>query len=152
MKTKVIQPAAPAPAAAFHGGDLALAHGLARVGLGVNIALHGLVRVPDISGFSNGLVEQFSGTFLPSGMVYLSGYGIVIAEVVIGLLLLVGLYLRASLAAGMVLMIVLLFGTCLIQNWGTASSQMIYLGFYAALLATVAADRYSVDARWRNPR
>jgi hypothetical protein len=44
------------------------------------------------------------------------------------------------------LMLVLVFGTCLIQNWGTASTQLIYVTLYAALLATLAVDRYSLDA------
>ena len=35
--------------------DKALAHSLARLGLGVDIALHGFVRLPDLSGFAAGM-------------------------------------------------------------------------------------------------
>lgn len=147
-RTVAARPAAER-GAGVRAADLSLAHAIARVAMGVNIAMHGLVRLPDLDGFASGLVTQFSETLLPASLVYLSGYGIVFAEVVIGLLLLVGLRLRGTLVAGMALMILLLFGTCLIQNWGTASSQMIYIAYYAVLLATLGYDRYSVDARAR---
>jgi hypothetical protein len=64
-------------------GDYALAHGLVRLGLGVNIALHG-TRVPHLSGFSSGLREQFAQSILPPSLVYASGYGIAVGEAVIG--------------------------------------------------------------------
>lgn len=125
--------------------DLALAHLLARLALGINIALHGLTRIHDIAGFSRGMQEQFAETILPAGAVFASGYVIVIGEAVVGTLLIAGLFLRQSLVAGMGLMLILVFGTCLIQNWGTASTQLIYVILYAALLATLAFDRYSID-------
>ena len=65
-------------------GDYALAHGLARLGLGANIALHGYTRLPDPSGFASGLREQFAQSILPPSLVYASGYGIAVGEVVIG--------------------------------------------------------------------
>jgi hypothetical protein len=50
------------------------------------------------------------------------------------------------------LMIVLLFGTCLSQQFSIATTQMIYLGFIISLLAGVAYDGYSLDAPRRRPR
>lgn len=126
--------------------DTALAHGLARLALGVNIALHGLTRLPDLPGFAASLQKQFEGSILPAGVVYASGYGIAIAEAAIGVLLVLGLFLRPTLVAGMLLMIFLLTGVCLIQNWSVAGLQMTYVAFYAVLLATARHDRYSVDA------
>ena len=49
--------------------DKALAHSLARLGLGVDIALHGFVRLPDLSGFAAGMQKQFAETFLPGSLV-----------------------------------------------------------------------------------
>lgn len=123
-----------------------LAHGLARLGLGINIFLHGAVRVPKIGGFSNGLVDQFKGSVVPAVLVQTSGYGIVVAEVIIGLLLILGLWVKHSLAAGMLLMILLITGSCLIENWSAAGTQMVYLGFYAVLLATMKFDALSLDS------
>ena len=42
-------------------------------------------------------------------------------------------------------MILLLSGTCLLQNWSVAGLQLGYLAFYAGLLATAACDRFSID-------
>jgi thiosulfate dehydrogenase [quinone] large subunit len=125
--------------------DYSLAHGLARLGLGVNIALHGLTRLPNIPGFAQSFKEQFAKSILSPAWVELSAYGIVYAEVIIGLLLTFGLLLRPALIAGALKMIMLLFGVCLIQNWNAAGTQMIYLAFYAVLLATARLDRYSLD-------
>lgn len=148
MSQKLLNTTEPASTVHLDPTDLSFAHALARIGFGVNIASHGYTRIPGISGFAAGLEEQFAGTFLPGVLVNLSGYGIVIGEAVLGTLLVLGLFVRASLVAGMLLMILLLFGTCLLQNWGTAGTQMIYLGFYAVLLATAGYDGYSLD-RWR---
>lgn len=129
--------------------DYELAHGLARIGLGVDIALHGWTRVPNLAGFAAETQKQFAASILPAPIVYASGCGIAIGEAIIGTLLLVGLFLRPTLVAGALLMIFLLTGTCLIQNWNAAGTQLIYLAFYCALLATARHDGLSAD-RWRN--
>jgi thiosulfate dehydrogenase (quinone) large subunit len=130
--------------------DKALAHGLARLGLGMTIALHGFVRLPDLSGFAAGMQKQFAETFLPGSLVYATGYCIAIGEAIIGTLLVLGLWLRLALAAGSLLMILLLTGTCLLQNWSVAGLQLGYLAFYAAVLATAICDRFSIDGVLRS--
>src|SRR5208282_1057761 len=109
--------------------DAALAHGLARVALGLNIAMHGYSRLPHLVGFANGMVKQFAATFLPSPLVYITGFGIAIGEAVIGTLL----------------MLLLIFGSTLIQQWEIVSVQMITVAFYIGLIATVRYDRFSLD-------
>ena len=49
-------------------------------------------------------------------------------------------------------MIVLLFGTCLVQNWSAAGDQLIYLAFYATLLVLRSHDRWSLDAVFARAR
>lgn len=132
----------------LRSGDLALGHALARVGLGVNIAAHGLARVGDIPAFAAATVQSFSHTFLPPPAVLVTAWLIPPAELLIGLLVLLGLFLRPALVLGLLLMIQLMFGTCLIQQWQVAGLQLIYVAFYAALLATAGWDVYSLD-RWR---
>lgn len=126
--------------------DYQLAHAITRIGLGVNIALHGWTRIPKFSAFAEHLHTQFAATFLPVALVHASAYGIVAAESVIGALLLLGLWLRGTLLAGGGLMIVLMFGTCLVQNWSVAGSQLVYLALFAGLLATRRQDWLSLDA------
>jgi thiosulfate dehydrogenase [quinone] large subunit len=57
------------------GFDAALAHDLARVALGLSIAMHGYSRLPNLVGFASGMVKQFAATFLPSPLVYITGFG-----------------------------------------------------------------------------
>ena len=127
------------------GFDAALAHGLARVALGLNIAIHGYGRLPNLAGFANGMVNQFAATFLPGPLVYITGFGIAIGEAVVGTLLIVGLFCRPVLVIGTLLMLLLTFGSTLIQQWEIVSVQMTYIAFYVVLLATVRYDRFSLQ-------
>jgi len=131
--------------------DRALAHGLARLGLGMDIVLHGFMRLPKLATFAGGMEKEFAKTVLPGSLVYASGYGIAIGEAVIGALLVLGLFLRPALVAGTLLMILLLFGVGLLEKWEVAALQLTYVAFYAGLLATVSWDRYSVDG-WLRAR
>ncbi|WP_223645629.1 MauE/DoxX family redox-associated membrane protein [Corallococcus sp. EGB] len=128
-----------------------LAYALARVGLGLNIALHGLVRLPQLTAFAAGMRDSFDKSPLPPAWVYAVSLAIPVAEAVIGLLLFLGVEVRRVLVAGALLMLLLIGGACSAQNWNAASIQMTYLGFYVVLLATAHHDSRSVDA-WRRAR
>ncbi|MFP2962644.1 MauE/DoxX family redox-associated membrane protein [Myxococcus sp. 1LA] len=131
-----------------HLANQRLAFGLARIGLGLNIALHGLVRLPNLSGFAAGMRDSFGQSPLPPSLVYATSLAIPVAEALVGVLLLVGIRVRDLLVAGTLLMLLLIGGACSAQNWNAASIQMIYLAFYVVLLATVHLDHLSIDA-WR---
>jgi thiosulfate dehydrogenase [quinone] large subunit len=131
--------------------DRRMAYALARIGLGLNIALHGLVRLPHITTFAAGLRPEFAQTILPGGLVELTGYLIVLGEAAVGILVLFGLLLRPALVAGMLLMVLLEFGTCLRQEWNTAGLQLTYVAFYAVLIATARYDAFSLDRLRRGP-
>jgi thiosulfate dehydrogenase (quinone) large subunit len=128
--------------------DLALAHAFARVGLGINIATHGLARLGDIPSFASETVKMFAHTFLPAQAVLATSYFIPPAEFIIGILLIAGLFLRPVLIVGLLLMFQLMFGMTLLQQWFISGLELFYVAFYAALLATSGWDYYSVDA-WR---
>ena len=131
---------------AIRAADLRLAHALARWGLGMDIALHGMTRLPQLATFADTLEKQFAATFLPPALVTFAAYGIAISETIIGAALLLGLWVRPALVGNALLMIILLFGTCLVMNFTVAATQLLYLLFITALLATVGYDGYSVDA------
>ncbi len=101
---------------------------LLRFVTGVNYLMHGAVRVfGDYSGFANAMADDFSGTFLPAFSVRLLGYAIPVAELIIGVILIVGYQLRLGLIAAFLLMAVLIFGMSLLQQWGVVGTQMIYV-------------------------
>jgi thiosulfate dehydrogenase [quinone] large subunit len=126
--------------------DRALARALLRVTLGMNLVVHGLVRVPKLAAFAGAMARDFGPTFLPSQIVYGYALALPFLEAVLGALIAAGLWQRSALVAGALLMLGLVFGTALLQRWDTLTQQMVYSLIYAALIATLSWDRWSVDA------
>jgi thiosulfate dehydrogenase [quinone] large subunit len=127
-----------------------IAYALARVGFGINLFTHGLSRIGAIPAFEESLRNMFSKTWIPLPLVTAAGYAIPPIELTIGALIIVGLLLRPALIVGMLLMWLLTFGTCLLQQWSVASEQLIYMAFYAGLIACARFNGLSLDTL-RNP-
>jgi thiosulfate dehydrogenase [quinone] large subunit len=125
--------------------DLGIAHGLARLALGLNILGHGLSRIGNIPEFAVSVEKMFAATRLPSFAVTLTAYTIPPIELIVGALLVLGLLLRPALIIGSLLLCQLTFGAALAQQWDIAGIQLVYVGIYGALLATAGFDRYSTD-------
>jgi thiosulfate dehydrogenase [quinone] large subunit len=123
-----------------------MAYLMLRFTLGLDILMHGVVRLPHISAFADGMVRQFAETPLPAAIVRPFGWSIVFVEAILGLLLLVGLWTRWSLLLGGVLTSSLVFGTALRSDWNTLAIQMLYALIFAALMAAREYNSYSVDA------
>src|SRR5690606_24222325 len=94
-----------------------------RIAIAISMFGHGLVRIPKLDAFASGMTKQFENSLLPLTLVKPFAYSLAIAELVIGLLLLLGLFTRATAWAGAITMFFLLFGTCLIENFGALPSQ-----------------------------
>jgi thiosulfate dehydrogenase (quinone) large subunit len=129
--------------------DRALARVLLRLTVGVNLLVHGLVRVPNLILFADGMARDFGRAFLPWRLVHAFALVLPFAEAAIGVLVAIGLWQRFALTAGALVLLVLVFGTALLQRWDTLTQQMVYAFLYAALLATLDWDRWSVDAALR---
>lgn len=136
--------------------DRVAAHALARIGLGINLLMHGLPRMAHWRQFAEHVQTQFARPDLPlplpGAAVGALVYGIPPVEAAVGVLLILGLALRPTLVVGALAMFPLIFGTNLIGDYAAAGSQLVYLGFYAALLATAHWDYYSTDAWLRRRR
>ena len=126
--------------------DLSLAHALARFALGINLLGHGITRIGNIPGFAGAMQKLFEKTWLPGPVVTLVGDIIPPLELIFGIVLIAGWYLRPALIGGILFMCLLTFGATQIQNWTVASEQMIYVAFFCVLLATANWDRYSLDS------
>ena len=134
----------------FTGRDVSLAYALLRITLGINIALHGITRISaGLSSFVATLTKQFAGTPLPHFAVLGFGYVLPWAEAVIGLLILFGAWTRVALIAGAMMMAMLTFGTCLLQDWSVAALQLIYSAVYFILIALLRYNSWSVDGLQR---
>jgi thiosulfate dehydrogenase [quinone] large subunit len=124
-----------------------LAYLLFRVLLGIDICLHGVTRLAaGESGFAGKIESQFAHTALPHPLTLAFAFSLPWAEAVIGGLITIGLFTRMALALGLSIMILLMFGTCIVQDWQIAGLQLIYGLSYAALLFLLPCNRYSMDS------
>jgi thiosulfate dehydrogenase [quinone] large subunit len=123
-----------------------IGHALLRVGLGLDFLAHGLSRIGQLPGFAETMKGMFAKSFLPEPLVVVTAYAIPPVELVVGLGIVLGLLLRPALIAGGIEMWILLFGSCLIQQWDMAAFQLIYLLLLSLLLATLQHDRLSIGA------
>jgi thiosulfate dehydrogenase [quinone] large subunit len=106
-----------------------------RFGLGIDMLMHGLVRMPDLAGFVAHSSAGFKTSFLPMALVSCFLYITPFIEASIGILILIGGKAgRLGFIAGGFLMAILLFGTASHQAWDLASQQVIYLVAFAIAL------------------
>jgi thiosulfate dehydrogenase [quinone] large subunit len=126
--------------------DRYTAYALLRIILGVNILMHGVSRLlAGSSVFVAKITTQFAHTSLPHWSLIAFAMLLPWVEALLGLLLLLGLRTRSALIAGSLLMLVLTFGSSLVQDWGIAGLQLTYAIAYFGLLFLLNYNRYSLD-------
>jgi thiosulfate dehydrogenase [quinone] large subunit len=119
---------------------------LARLAVGMSMFGHGLVRLPMLSGFSLWMLGKFEKSMLPNILIEPFSYALPVAEFIIGILLLLGLFTRQALIAGGVLMVSLIFGSSMIEEWSAIPSQLFHTAFFSVLLCFVDThNRLSAD-------
>lgn len=118
---------------------------LLRLAIGASMLGHGLVRLPKLDGFSKWMVGSFEKSLLPGVLITPFSYALPVAEFVIGLLLVAGLFTRPALIAGGLVMVLLIFGTAMIENWEAIPSQLMHAAFFAVLLHYVAVNGFALD-------
>ena len=120
---------------------------LLRLITGLDFFLHGFSRIftgTHLSGFAQGMVKSMAATPLPPSLTLTTGYLIPCVELLIGTLLLLGLFTRAALTLALLLIFVLMFGIGLKQDWNDASQQLLY----ALVLAILLFARNPYDLSW----
>ncbi|MFD2936925.1 DoxX family protein [Spirosoma flavum] len=120
-----------------------LAQLVIRIGLGINMLMHGLVRLPKLTAFVDKTEAGFASTILPTLLTKGFLYTLPFAELAIGILILLGGQLiKWGYFAGGITIGALLFGTTLKEDWSGAGSQMIYvIAFYLALRGLDSSGR-----------
>ena len=126
--------------------DIILAYTFLRIVLGVNFFNHGFTRLGNIPGFAQSMVDMFQDTFIPEVLVRVPVMLVPIVEFVGGLLVTIGLATQAALMTLFGLMIMLMYGVTLIQNWDAASSQLIYCLVLFILIAGNSFNTFSLDS------
>ena len=129
--------------------DIVLAYTFLRIVLGINFFNHGFTRISDIPGFAQSMVDMFQGTFVPEVLVRVPAILVPIVELIGGFLVILGLATQAALITLFGLMIVLMYGVTLIQNWDAAGSQLIYCLVLFVLLAGNSFNSFSLEGIYK---
>lgn len=125
--------------------NTAIAYLLLRLAVGLSFLGHGLVRLPKLHEFSQWMTDIFEVSMLPRALVLPFSYILPVVEFVVGLLLVLGVFTKQSLVAGAVVMLTLVFGSCLIEEWNAIPSQLIHTLFLGILLVYTSHNTYSTD-------
>jgi thiosulfate dehydrogenase [quinone] large subunit len=128
--------------------DTSLAYAIFRLTFGVNLMLRGVDRIffMGLDNFANGMVKQFAMTWIGPGFIQPFAHTIPWIEMVMGALLIVGLFTRPALIVGGLLMTQLTFGTMFLRNFDLAWLQLTYSIAFFLLLATHSWNLISLDA------
>lgn len=125
--------------------DKQMAFALLRLTLGINMLGRVLVRLPDVQQFAEGMARNFADTILPEPFVLVYAYVILLAEAVIGLLLILGWKTRYALAGMGLLLASLTIGQILLQNYGTVANILIYAIAVYLMLTNTEHDHFGID-------
>jgi len=133
--------------ATARSSDAVIAYTILRVSFGANIMLHGVSRiVMGHAAFLAYLTHYFEkASYVPVGMLSIFATVQPWVELILGLLLMIGLATRFSLIAGGLVILSLVIGTNLAQDWLVSGLQLIYAFLYYYLLAHLDQNRYSID-------
>ncbi|GAB3694220.1 hypothetical protein GCM10027592_14910 [Spirosoma flavus] len=120
-----------------------LAQLVIRIGLGINMLMHGLVRIPKLHAFVAKTEAGFAQTILPPLLTKAFLYTLPFLELSCGLLILIGgQFSKWGYLLGGLIISALLFGTTLKEDWSGAGNQLIYIiAFYLALRGLDGAGR-----------
>jgi len=121
-----------------------------RLAIAISMLGHGLVRLPKLNAFSQWMIGSFEKTMLPKTLVVAFSYALPFAEFTVGLLLLTGLFTKPAAIAGATVVLFLLFGTTMIENWEAVPSQFLHIIFFAILLQFIENNTYALDKIYIN--
>lgn len=104
-----------------------------RLPAAVSLLGHGLVRLPKLAAFSDWMVKTMEKSVIPEALVAPFSCFLPVAEAVIGVLLLVNSKMEYTLYSALVLMSILIAGSCSIENWTAVEAQLLHCIYLFAL-------------------
>ncbi len=116
-----------------------------RLAIGASMLGHGLVRLPKLTMFSNWMVSSFDKSMLPKVLVVPFSCALPFGEFLVGILLIAGLFTKPALFLAALIMMALIFGTAMIENWEALPSQLIHVAFFAVLLHFIQYNSWALD-------
>jgi thiosulfate dehydrogenase [quinone] large subunit len=115
--------------------------------------VHGIVRTGShFWPFVEQTTKQFSSSAIPYTLVRISATMIPGVELLIGTLLILGLWTRFALVLGALEMCALIAGTSLLMQWEIVVIQLAYAFFFFVLLRDCQSNELSMDGWIRRRR
>lgn len=124
-----------------------MAYALARLPLGVSFLGHGLVRLPKLVTFAEGMANTFDGSWLPDNLVFTFGLILPVLELLLGILLVIGPWMRQVCMAGVFFMCVLIAGSSILENWEAVAIQLFYGLYFSVLFLFARYSGYSFETK-----
>lgn len=125
-----------------------VAYAVLRITVGVMFLFFGASKfLNGVGGFVDGLHERFAESPLPGFLVTVFATMLPFLEVILGTLLVLGLYTSAALAATGLLLVALAFGTVMEPDFAGVARNVNYALVVFVLLWLVDHNRYSLDER-----
>lgn len=118
---------------------------VARCLMGLNLLMHGAVRLPKLEAWSTGTAEIFAHTFLPPRLVLLTAILIPCVETLVGICLVLGLFTRFGIVLGWLLIFTLMFGSSILEEWNNVFTQNLYGLYLVGLYVFLKRNYYSLD-------
>lgn len=97
--------------------------------IAISLLGHGLVRIPKLYSFSEWMVTTMEKSMIPKLVIVPFSYVLPIAEAILGILFLINFKTKYILYSALVLMSILIFGNCSIENWSAIEAQLLH-SFY----------------------
>ena len=116
-----------------------------RSGIGLSMFGNGFVRIFKLNAFSAWMTGQFEKSMLPQMLVTPFSYILPFLELIAGALLILGLLTKQALLLGSIVMLMLIFGTTMIENWDALPSQLIHIAFFTVLLQFIGSNSFCLD-------
>ena len=129
----------------IRGGDACFAFLILRLGIGITFFLAGLNKLMNYSGVIDSFPGNFAGTWLPGFLVTWFAHTLPFAEIILGFLLIVGLFTRPALYLAGLLMVVLNFGLLVRGDSDKAAGNIPYLIVIALDIMLINYNKYSLD-------
>jgi thiosulfate dehydrogenase [quinone] large subunit len=124
------------------------AYTLFRLFMGLNIFMHGAVRLgPNYGAFVSATQNLFAESWLPAWLVTLEARVIPGVEIAVGALIFIGYQTRWAVAAGIALLATLMFGMIVLQDWEIVSRHLIYALCFYVLLHNLELNAFALDTR-----
>jgi thiosulfate dehydrogenase [quinone] large subunit len=105
-----------------------------RLPIAISLAEHGLVRLPKLQTFTEGMVKSMEKSAIPEALITPFGYVLPFLEAIIGISLLIGFKPKLTIYSAIALMSILILGSSSIENWSAIEAQLLHSLYLFALL------------------